>query len=818
MWLLGSVSSRILPSITPSDTSANLASIVGVRAQFISNARLHNLGHFDSRSLRVAFDVSLAGDYFKMLFSGQEFARLNKNFCCQTRQLARVNVRFRAHMLKEEWESLLESRSGFSPANATTMFVVDIDVYSFGHQAHQIGDILADAGLFLQNSTYNPEGVFEHNPQVLDIEGVRPNQDIPSARGNDRPTTIVRPEIPVDSGSAERIIEVQDNGYVDSILNSASLSHNSILQESHTDQHRIKAVLLPHQKKAVDFIRQREGDEIPDSLSLWREHKTDDGGRFFRHILTGVKRPEREEARGGIIADEMGLGKTLIVLSAIANTLQYAKETVLDRGMDQLDARGPRASRATLIIAPSTLLIDSWKTEIRTHIFPGGISFHKHLGSERHAETQIKLHFESDVVFTTFATIAQDMKRKHATLASIQYFRIVLDEGELFIQMNLQKLLQTVCLRRTIDVLGFPETVPEQRLVRLSYSERREYDELLRKFKENVQIAVSGHRSKVSATVLHSIHELRLFCNNGLRKVGKADPQSDEELLSICRDYDRNYCAHCHSKIFSIDQSASDSNAAVFIANCKHLICTPCYHQYFASTKICMLCSKGDEPAWPSTDTEQYILAENRNSSPIERLSEEFPSKLQALIQDIRVDMDAKCIVFSSWKRTLDLAAMLLSNTDLRYDFIHGGLALKKRLQVLENFRSATGPNILLMTLGTGAVGLNLAVATRIYILEPQWNPFIEMQAMARAQRLNQTKPVTAIRYIMEDTIEHSNVLNKQKKKTALAGDGFGKDKLHESLVLFIRTGHAHTVDTDGNSAGSTMISINVILRPASPH
>ena len=73
---------------------------------------------------------------------------------------------------------------------------------------------------------------------------------------------------------------------------------------------------------------------------------------------------------------------------------------------------------------------------------------------------------------------------------------------------------------------------------------------------------------------------------------------------------------------------------------------------------------------------------------------------------------------------------------------------------------------------------------------------------MARAQRLGQTKQVTAVRYIMENTIEsvlllhslpsshtlslmqqQSNVLNKQMKKAALAGDGFGREKFQESLV-----------------------------------
>jgi SWI/SNF-related matrix-associated actin-dependent regulator of chromatin subfamily A3 len=62
-------------------------------------------------------------------------------------------------------------------------------------------------------------------------------------------------------------------------------------------------------------------------------------------------------------------------------------------------------------------------------------------------------------------------------------------------------------------------------------------------------------------------------------------------------------------------------------------------------------------------------------------------------------------IVFSSWKKTLDLAAALLRNANLKYDMIHGSLNLKQRKRVLKDFKSILGPNILLMTLGTGAEG-----------------------------------------------------------------------------------------------------------------
>jgi SNF2 family DNA or RNA helicase len=126
----------------------------------------------------------------------------------------------------------------------------------------------------------------------------------------------------------------------------------------------------------------------------------------------------------------------------------------------------------------------------------------------------------------------------------------------------------------------------------------------------------------------------------------------------------------------------------------------------------------------------------------------------------------------------------LLSYRSIRYDMIDGSLSLTERIKVLNNFRSPSGVNILLMTLGTGAVGLNLAVASRIYLLEPQWNPSIESQAIGRALRLGQTAQVVIMRYIMRDTVEESNVLSRQRTKLQLAGGGFGKSKDSSSEQL----------------------------------
>lgn len=58
---------------------------------------------------------------------------------------------------------------------------------------------------------------------------------------------------------------------------------------------------------------------------------------------------------------------------------------------------------------------------------------------------------------------------------------------------------------------------------------------------------------------------------------------------------------------------------------------------------------------------------------------------------------------------------------------------------------------------------LNLTIATQVHILEPQWNPSMESQAIGRALRLTQKNEVTVTRYITENTVEEVCVLGTNK-------------------------------------------------------
>ncbi len=72
-------------------------------------------------------------------------------------------------------------------------------------------------------------------------------------------------------------------------------------------------------------------------------------------------------------------------------------------------------------------------------------------------------------------------------------------------------------------------------------------------------------------------------------------------------------------------------------------------------------------------------------------------------------------------------------------------------------------------SLRSTGVGLNLTVASYVFLLDPWWNESVENQAIDRVHRLGQTRPVRIKRFIMQDSIEEK-MLDIQRRKSALAG------------------------------------------------
>ncbi|KIL93375.1 hypothetical protein FAVG1_03355 [Fusarium avenaceum] len=145
---------------------------------------------------------------------------------------------------------------------------------------------------------------------------------------------------------------------------------------------------------------------------------------------------------------------------------------------------------------------------------------------------------------------------------------------------------------------------------------------------------------------------------------------------------------------------------------------------------------------------------------------EPHSTKLSSVVDNVsNHGIGAKHIVFSYWTSTLDALEQLFNTAGVRHVQIDGRTSYTERSHRLNKFREDPRVTVLLMSIETGVV----------HIVEPQWNPSVEEQAVARALRMGQTKEVKIFRYVMKSTVEE-NIIGLQKKKKKLATFTFGED------------------------------------------
>ncbi|MDR1408599.1 MAG: DEAD/DEAH box helicase [Tannerella sp.] len=127
-----------------------------------------------------------------------------------------------------------------------------------------------------------------------------------------------------------------------------------------------------------------------------------------------------------------------------------------------------------------------------------------------------------------------------------------------------------------------------------------------------------------------------------------------------------------------------------------------------------------------------------------------------------------KVLIFSSYVKHLQLFADRFDAQGWSYSTLTGRMTAREREQSIHTFTTQAQTHCLLISLKAGGVGLNLTAADYVFLLDPWWNPAAEMQALSRAHRIGQDKPVIACRFISTDTVEEK-ILRLQDTKIALA-------------------------------------------------
>ncbi|KAI9644158.1 hypothetical protein NHQ30_007511 [Ciborinia camelliae] len=572
---------------------------------------------------------------------------------------------------------------------------------------------------------------------------------------------------------------------------------------------KIMTPLMQHQAEALDFIAQREFGPIPDEYSLWT-FQPYENQICYQHRISGDKvRGTPMEYGGGILADDMGLGKTLTVLARIMQTSKEAK-VFFDSSPQNFDhdsnLKYKVRSRSTLVIVQTSLLIDGWREEIAKHC-RGYVNINIYHGRGR--ETNREVLADADIVLSTYDTVSAESSDSESPVYGIEWFRLVLDEGTpiqnslddlaalvSFIRSsplndlsvfrkhiinpllkekdegthNLRALMDSICLRRTKKLLNLPSVEDVYRSVHFSVEEKLLYNSTRQEEIRAMKQQDSQARNKKGYYGIFQLQlQLRRLCNHGtfLKKgssISKTDSQFDpEQALGLLQEKNISRCHYCEVEITGLDPGVTCRGR---FTNCGHLLCFGCISRYENSLisdkdnvySSCSICNQQVTNDACFADEVGSICETHLLPVPKKIESTGISSKMKELLKDIRQNQtEGKSIIFSCWTTSLDLVGHHLKLSGLSFERIDGSCTHAQRHDILERYTTDEKTRILIMTTGTGAEGLNLTIANYVYILEPQWNPMVESQAIARVQRIGQNRDVKIFRYIVEDTVEKAS-------------------------------------------------------------
>lgn len=674
-----------------------------------------------------------------------------------------------------------------------------------------IGRICSKNKIWLQRPDWHSPNTKYDNPHTLKFDSSDHQEDLE--------LMVEDQEVPENSDLQQSVDEMY-----------SMLTRDSHLKGLSGDA-RLRTSLFAHQEKALDFMIQRETGPIPNGFELW-ETVVQESETWYCHKVTGIKsRSLPAEVGGGILADEMGMGKTFCVLALVVRTLGDALSWPNDAEVHLSEGIPPTKtlSRATLVVVPSPLLLETWQSEI-TDRLDVPLKVLVHHGNERPCDPKVMANH--DIVLTTYHTLIADYNRKKPTATEVAWYRIVLDEahfirrmttslhkrvaeldgkfrwcltgtpiqntlddlGSLFAfirifpfdrlgvfrkyisvpfkeggsaradgQRALAKLFDAMCVRRTKEYLNLAASTETIHLVSLSPGERTQYNKTKSNMDRALRNLAGDYGSRNKFSLFHAQLQLRLLCNHGTFQRqfhwtrSRTSRDAREYVLTAAGGDGEVLCSVCTQMVPGIL-----SNRALDLSHsCEHVLCSECRT---STSDECPLCETSLPSMRRPMMTDSHSIDGQGYFDP-----GGFSSKMTALVRDLLLtSSDNKSIVFTCWTTTLDLVGLHLEHSNIPYMRIDGENAVEYRQRTLRRFETDPTIRVLIMTTGVGALGLNIIAANQVFLVEPQWNPSVEAQAIGRTTRIGQQKAVQVTRYIVKGTVEE-DIQKLQRRKRGIA-------------------------------------------------
>ncbi|KAF3799114.1 DNA repair protein RAD5A [Colletotrichum gloeosporioides] len=296
------------------------------------------------------------------------------------------------------------------------------------------------------------------------------------------------------------------------------------------------------------------------------------------------------------------------------------------------------------------------------------------------------------------------------------------------------------------------------RLVEFTPQERLVYEGIRQQTSARTNEALGDntgtHQSRCHVNVLQQMESLRLFCNLGLYYESRDDRgaskhveadgwiKTAQTILNSQRGISSITCLHCTSALGLTETLLDDANPGTGTAQYSSCLKFTCNERVDKIVHIGGVLSCGHTPPCQTApvSTSGSALEETGNftAPQLGASAIDPPSKIRDLTHGIRnVSSMEKCVVFSSWRLTLDLIKAGLDQY-IRFD---GTIPQKDRQSVVERFETDPNVRVMLLTLPCGAVG----------------NPTLEEQALARIHRFGQSREVITVRFCVRNSFKEAS-------------------------------------------------------------
>jgi len=146
-------------------------------------------------------------------------------------------------------------------------------------------------------------------------------------------------------------------------------------------------------------------------------------------------------------------------------------------------------------------------------------------------------------------------------------------------------------------------------------------------------------------------------------------------------------------------------------------------------------------------------------------------TKVSALIRSMKEQpRDDKTLIFCQFVKEMDIYAEVLEKEGYNSVRLDGNMSTLERDSAVTRFKTDPAVTVFVIQINTGGQGINLQAANRIFIMSPNWNPAIEYQAIGRAHRTGQEKPVYVTKFCITSGDEkmpfiEENIIHLQERK-----------------------------------------------------